>query len=182
MLVHNAVAAALSHQHHLIIHVGAGPIQFFFGSTFKMQLATNATLEQIYVRPSFGRRVYVCAMAGVCHHQCTRLWTHPLQSVAKCRASLDKLVLNDSVQTHDHNIIISRMYFHTSSFIFLRRRVLSLGSLNHKNSILKRNKSCSWLCHESSNQQIPWLCPLGTPSLQVTGFCRSSPVGKTIIL
>jgi len=50
-LAHHAVAAAVSHKHHLIIRVGAGLIQFVYKS--HSRLAMELTLDNILVRHGF---------------------------------------------------------------------------------------------------------------------------------
>jgi len=50
-LAHDAVAAAVSHKHDSIIHVGAGLIQFVYGS--HSRLAAGLTSSRILFPPSF---------------------------------------------------------------------------------------------------------------------------------
>jgi len=51
---HDAVAAALSHRHHLIIHVGVGPIQLANGS--HSLLVTDTIHHRFLFSPIFWRR------------------------------------------------------------------------------------------------------------------------------
>ena len=51
-LAHDAVAAAVLHKHHPIIRVGAGLIQFVYGSHSRW--ATGVTSSKILFPPSFG--------------------------------------------------------------------------------------------------------------------------------
>jgi len=44
-LAHDAIAAALSHKYHPIIHIGAGSIQLIYGAP--QQLAADANHEKI---------------------------------------------------------------------------------------------------------------------------------------
>ena len=57
-VVHGAVAAALSHKHYPIIHVGAGPIQLIYGSP--LQLAGDANHEKILFSNNFWREFPTC--------------------------------------------------------------------------------------------------------------------------
>jgi len=50
-LAHDAVADALLHKHHLIIYIGAGPIQLIYGSP--LQLAAGRYLEKILFSTMF---------------------------------------------------------------------------------------------------------------------------------
>jgi len=52
-LAHDAVAAALSHKHHSIIRIGAGLIQFVYGS--HSRLAADLTLDKVLFLPWFSR-------------------------------------------------------------------------------------------------------------------------------
>jgi len=56
MLAHDAIAAALSHKHHPIIHIGVGPIQMVYAS--HSRLAAKLTHNKIRFPPS---RQLVCA-------------------------------------------------------------------------------------------------------------------------
>jgi len=51
-LAHNTVAAAVLHKHHPIIRVGAGLVQFVYGSHSRW--ATGVTSSKILSPPSFG--------------------------------------------------------------------------------------------------------------------------------
>jgi len=55
-LVHDAVAAALSHKHHLIIHVGADPTQLVYDS--HSQLAVELIHEQNLLFSQFFLRAF----------------------------------------------------------------------------------------------------------------------------
>jgi len=74
MLAHDAVAAAVSHKHHSIIRVGAGLIQFVYGS--HARLATELT-------PSKRFPAMVFAGFSVCCHICkqTDKYSHDTQQV-----------------------------------------------------------------------------------------------------
>jgi len=50
-LAHDAVAAAVSHTHHSIIHVGAGQIHFVYGS--HLRLAADLTFDKVLFSPWF---------------------------------------------------------------------------------------------------------------------------------
>jgi len=50
-LAHDAVADALLHKHHLIIYIGAGPIQLIYGSP--LQLVAGRYLEKILFSTMF---------------------------------------------------------------------------------------------------------------------------------
>jgi len=52
-LAHDAVAAVVLHKHHLIIRVGAGLIQFVYGSHSRM--AADLTLDKIIFLQPFSR-------------------------------------------------------------------------------------------------------------------------------
>jgi len=56
---HDAVAAAVLHKHHLIIHVGAGLIQFVSGYWSLSRLATEVTRHRKAFSPFFAR-VFDC--------------------------------------------------------------------------------------------------------------------------
>jgi len=60
MLAHDAVAAVVLHKHHLIIHVGAGLIQFVYGS--HSRLAADLTLDKNLFSLPFSR-VFVRLLA-----------------------------------------------------------------------------------------------------------------------
>jgi len=59
MLAHHAVAAAVLHKHHPIIHVCAGLTQFVYGSHSRW--ATGVTSSKILFPPSFGASFQVVA-------------------------------------------------------------------------------------------------------------------------
>ena len=76
-LAHDAVAAIVLHNHHLIIRVGAGLIQFVYGS--HSRLAADLTLENNYFRCHFrGLLLDRC-----CEHQHTHL-LHALYRMCIC--------------------------------------------------------------------------------------------------
>ena len=56
MLAHDAVAAVVLHKHHLIIRVGAGLIQFVYGS--HSRLAADLTLDKNLFSLPFSRAMY----------------------------------------------------------------------------------------------------------------------------
>jgi len=65
-LAHDAVAAAVSHKHHSIIRVGAGLIQFIYGS--HSRLAADLTLDKILFSPWCSRAI--CCVTRCCNiHQ-----------------------------------------------------------------------------------------------------------------
>jgi len=51
MLVHETVAAAVSHKHHVVLCVGAGLIQFVYGS--HLRLTADLILSKILFPPFF---------------------------------------------------------------------------------------------------------------------------------
>jgi len=56
-LAHDAVAAVVSHKHHSIIHVGAGLIQFVYGS--HLRLAAGFTPSKVLFSPSFRTSFFI---------------------------------------------------------------------------------------------------------------------------
>ena len=55
MLAHDAVVDELSHEHHPIIHLHAGPIQMVYGSHSRLKLAADLILDRkIYFQYVFG--------------------------------------------------------------------------------------------------------------------------------
>jgi len=57
---HDTVAAALLHKHHLIIHVGAGPIQLIHGSLLQLAADATVTPKRLHFRPCFGENFIFC--------------------------------------------------------------------------------------------------------------------------
>ena len=59
-LAHDAVAAVVLHKHHLIICVGAGLIQFLYGSHWHSCMAADLTLDKNLFSQPFSRGFLVC--------------------------------------------------------------------------------------------------------------------------
>ena len=134
-LAHDAVAAVVLHKHHLIIRVGAGLIQFVYGS--HSRLAADLTLDKNLFSLPFLRGFYYCAWGRAI----TRLRTRSA-AVRHCRdfslsAYERDLVTNEKVQFRSFvpNRPFEDSFFHPSrpsnSIRDCRESEVSLSSLEH---------------------------------------------------
>jgi len=67
-LAHDAVAVEVSHKHHSVVCVGAGLIQFVYGS--RSRLASDLILHQILFPPFFSRAFSIHVCLRVCASVC----------------------------------------------------------------------------------------------------------------
>ena len=68
----DAVVAALLHKHHLIIHVGAGPIQLVYGTPSQLaaELINDSILVSLFSRALMRACVPMCGSVWQCDALC----------------------------------------------------------------------------------------------------------------
>jgi len=77
-LAHDAVNAAVSHKHHSIICVGAGLIQFVYGS--HSRLAVYLILHKVLFSPRFSRAFHKPVSVNPFKHQFVKLPSKPVET------------------------------------------------------------------------------------------------------